>query len=51
MKHILTCTSEELGILVGLCDYPGVAKGIMEASLGKKSSKEWDAIAASTFSN
>ncbi|ASB91081.1 hypothetical protein OZL92_14830 [Bacillus sonorensis] len=48
MKHLITCTSEELALLVGLCDYPGVGKGILESSLGKKSRKEWDAIAAAT---
>jgi len=51
MKHIITCTSEELAILVTLCDYPDIAKGIAEASLGKKSRKEWDAIAAATIRN
>lgn len=48
MKHLITCTSEELALLVGLCDYPGVAKGILESSLGKKSKKEWDAILEAT---
>ncbi|MEC0695916.1 hypothetical protein [Bacillus atrophaeus] len=48
MKHLMTCTSEELAILVTLCDFPDVAKGIAEASLGKKSKKEWDAVADAT---
>ncbi|MDI3410161.1 hypothetical protein QKW52_06060 [Bacillus sonorensis] len=39
MKHLITCTSEELALLVGLCDYPGVGKGILESSLGKNQEK------------
>jgi len=35
IKHLITCTSEELAILVTLCDYPDIAKGIAEVSLGK----------------
>ncbi|MDA1477886.1 hypothetical protein [Bacillus changyiensis] len=49
MEHIITCTSEELGIISSICGFPGVAKEIMEASLGKRPDEEWDAIAASTI--
>lgn len=44
MEHILTCTTEELALLVTLCGYPQVAKGIAEASLGERSEREWQAI-------
>lgn len=40
----MTCTSAELALLVTLSGYPGVAKGIAEASVGEKSQKEWKAI-------
>lgn len=40
----MTCTSAELALLVTLSGYPGVAKGIAEASVGEKSHKEWEAI-------
>lgn len=44
MDHIITCTTEELALIVTLCDYPEVAKGIAESSLGEKSPEEWQAI-------
>lgn len=40
----MTCTSAELALLVTLSGYPGVAKGIAEASIGEKGPKEWEAI-------
>lgn len=40
----MTCTSAELALLVTLSGYPGVAKGIAEASVGEKGQKEWEAI-------
>ncbi|NPC91492.1 hypothetical protein HOO54_04330 [Bacillus sp. WMMC1349] len=49
MEHILTCTSEELGMIASICGFHGAAKEIMEASLGKRSDEQWDAIAASTI--
>ena len=48
MEHILTCTTEELALLVTLCGYPQVAKGIAEASLGERSEREWHAIMEAT---
>jgi hypothetical protein len=44
MDYIMTCTSAELALLVTLSGYPGVAKGIAEASVGEKRPKEWEAI-------
>ncbi|MEH7012616.1 hypothetical protein V7087_17720 [Neobacillus niacini] len=44
MDYIMTCTSAELALLVTLSGYPGVAKGIAEASVGEKGHKEWEAI-------
>ncbi|WP_099361346.1 hypothetical protein [Fredinandcohnia onubensis] len=49
MNHALTCTTEELALLVTVCGYPAVAKGIAEASYGEKSPEEWDAIMESTI--
>lgn len=49
MNHALTCTTEELALLVSVCGYPAVAKGIAEASYGEKSPEEWDAIMESTI--
>ncbi len=40
----MTCTNEELALLVTLNGYPNVAKGIAEASIGERSSREWNAI-------
>lgn len=48
MKHVLTCTTEELALLVTLCGYPSVAKGIAEAAIGEKSPDEWTAIMETT---
>ncbi|WP_216830393.1 hypothetical protein [Alkalihalobacterium elongatum] len=44
MNHIMTCTTEELALLVSLCGEPGIAKGIAEAAIGEKSPQEWEAI-------
>jgi len=44
MQHIMTCTTEELALLITLCGYPAVAKSIAEASLGEKSEQEWMAV-------
>ncbi|PLR92663.1 hypothetical protein [Bacillus sp. T33-2] len=44
MQYLMTCSTEELALLVTMCDYPHVAKGIAEASLGEKSPEEWEAI-------
>lgn len=44
MDYIMTCTSEELALLVTINGYPGVAKSIAEAAFGEKSEKEWQAI-------
>ncbi|MCM3567290.1 hypothetical protein [Neobacillus mesonae] len=44
MEYIITCTAEELALMVTVCGYPGVAKGIAEASLGEKTPQEWEAI-------
>ncbi|MDQ6595106.1 hypothetical protein [Bacillus salipaludis] len=44
MDYLMTCTSEELALLVTVNGYPSVAKTIAEASFGKKSEKEWQAI-------
>jgi hypothetical protein len=44
MEYCFTCTTEELALMVALEGYPGVAKGIAEASIGKKSPKEWKSI-------
>jgi len=40
----MTCTTEELALMITLVGYPGVAKSIAEASVGKKSPKEWESI-------
>ncbi|WP_010676852.1 hypothetical protein [Bacillus timonensis] len=49
MNHALTCTTEELALLVSVCGYPAVAKGIAEASYGEKTPEEWTAIMESTI--
>ncbi|WP_019244415.1 MULTISPECIES: hypothetical protein [Bacillus] len=48
MKHVLTCTTEELAIMVSVSGHPSIAKGIAEASMGSKSEKEWVAIMEAT---
>jgi hypothetical protein len=48
MNHILTCTSEELALMVSLSGYDSVAKGIAEAAIGKKNEQEWIAIMEAT---
>jgi hypothetical protein len=35
MELVMTCTTAELMLLVGVCDYPSVAKGIGEAAFEK----------------
>ncbi|WP_368504945.1 hypothetical protein AB3N04_04665 [Alkalihalophilus sp. As8PL] len=44
MNRVLKCTTEELMLLVNLCGYPDVAKGIGESSLGEKSEDAWEAV-------
>lgn len=41
MDFVLTCTSEELALMVSVAGYDSVAKGIVEAAVGKKSGQEW----------
>ncbi|MGM0842280.1 MAG: hypothetical protein ACQEWE_16205 [Bacillota bacterium] len=48
MNHLLTCTSEELALMVSLAGYDSVAKGIAEAAVGKKTEQEWIAIMEAT---
>jgi hypothetical protein len=36
MELVMTCTAEESMLLVGVCDYLGVAKGIGAAAFEKK---------------
>lgn len=48
MNHLLTCTTEELALMVSISGYHGVAKGIAEAAIGDKSEKEWLAILEAT---
>ncbi|WP_053360642.1 hypothetical protein [Bacillus sp. FJAT-27251] len=48
MKPVLSCTTEELALLVTLCGQPGMAKGIAENSMGKRSTREWEAIMDAT---
>lgn len=49
MNHILTCTTEELALLVTLSGYPRVAKGIAEAAVGEKNPAEWTAMMEATI--
>ncbi|MGJ7922179.1 hypothetical protein [Neobacillus sp. LXY-4] len=49
MDHVLTCTTEELALLVTLCGYPSVAKGIEEAAVGEKSPAEWTSMMEGTI--
>ncbi|ERN54911.1 hypothetical protein [Alkalihalophilus marmarensis] len=44
MQSVLKCTTEELVVLVDLCGYHSVAKGIGESSLGEKSEDAWEAV-------
>jgi hypothetical protein len=44
MKFLMTCTTQELALMMTLCGYPEAAKGMAESALGKKSTKEWDAV-------
>ncbi|MFS0594587.1 hypothetical protein AB1L05_23730 [Cytobacillus horneckiae] len=48
MNHLLTCTTEELALMVSVTGYHSIAKGIAEASVGSKSEKEWTAIMEAT---
>lgn len=41
MNHIITCTMEELALMVSLSGYSNVAKGLAEVVIGSKSEKEW----------
>lgn len=49
MKPILTCTTEELALLVTFSGYPEVGKGIAESSLGNQSSEVWDSVMQATI--
>ncbi|WP_148357613.1 hypothetical protein [Peribacillus simplex] len=48
MNHLLTCTTEELALMVSVAGHQNIAKGIAEASVGSKSEKEWIAIMEAT---
>lgn len=49
MKPILTCTTEELALLVTFSNYPEVGKGIAQSSLGNKSPEVWDSVMQATI--
>ena len=49
MKPILTCTTEELALLVTFSGYPEVGKGIAESSLGNQSPEVWDSVMQATI--
>ena len=49
MKPILTCTTEELELLVTFSGYPEVGKGIAESSLGNQSPEVWDSVMQATI--
>ncbi|MFJ7637758.1 hypothetical protein ACIQXR_14925 [Peribacillus sp. NPDC097224] len=44
MNHLLTCTTEELALMVSVAGHHEIAKGIAETAIGDKSEKEWLAI-------
>ncbi|MCA0993825.1 hypothetical protein [Pseudalkalibacillus hwajinpoensis] len=48
MNHLLTCTTEELALMVSAIGHHNVAKGIAESAIGEKSEKEWIAILEAT---
>ncbi|MDP4552893.1 hypothetical protein Q9251_18600 [Alkalihalobacillus macyae] len=48
MNHLLTCTTEELALMVSVIGHQSVAKGIAESAIGEKSEKEWIAILEAT---
>ena len=48
MDFVLTCTSEELALMVSVAGYDTVAKGIAEAAVGEKSEQEWVAVMEAT---
>ncbi|MDQ0230665.1 hypothetical protein [Metabacillus malikii] len=48
MNHLLTCTTEELALMVSVAGFPDVAKGIAETAIGDKSENEWLAIMEAT---
>ncbi|MBA4537893.1 hypothetical protein H1Z61_12320 [Bacillus aquiflavi] len=48
MKHLLTCTNEELVLLVGLCGHARFTKMLIDGLTGEKSLKEWEAIVDTT---
>ncbi|MFT9596421.1 MAG: hypothetical protein ACH0QE_01175, partial [Mesobacillus sp.] len=49
MKPILTCTTEELALLVTFSNYSEVGKGIAESSLGNQSPEVWDGVMQATI--
>ncbi|WP_210367778.1 hypothetical protein [Bacillus sp. REN3] len=49
MKPVLTCTTEELALLVTFSGYPEVGKGIAESSLGTRSPEVWDSVMQATI--
>ena len=48
MEHLLTCTAEELALMVSVAGYHGIAKGIAEPVIGNKTEKEWLAVLEAT---
>ncbi|WP_079478812.1 hypothetical protein [Halobacillus salinus] len=44
MEHLLTCTTEELALMMAVSDQPKMARGMMDESFGKKTEREWIAI-------
>ena len=48
MEHLLTCTTEELALMVSAAGYHGIAKGIAESAIGNKTEKEWLAVLEAT---
>ncbi|MBD1380439.1 hypothetical protein [Metabacillus arenae] len=48
MNHLLTCTTEELALMVSVAGHPSIAKGIAQEALGNKSEIEWQAIMETT---
>ncbi|MDQ0224109.1 hypothetical protein [Metabacillus niabensis] len=48
MNHLLTCTTEELALMVSVAGFPSVAKGIAETAIGSKTENEWVAIMEAT---
>ncbi|MDQ0208293.1 hypothetical protein [Alkalicoccobacillus murimartini] len=44
MKPILTCSTEELVLLLTLCGHPETARGMGESMLGEKSEEAWSIV-------